>query len=98
MRRRELLLLLGGALTEERSLRAQQKAVPVIGYLSAGSPDPSAQSLTAFRQGLGETGYVEGQNVAIGRPPCVRGHAFLSPLGDNARANAPFRLTGAARQ
>jgi putative tryptophan/tyrosine transport system substrate-binding protein len=65
MRRRELLLLLGGALTEARSLRAQQKAVPVIGYLSAGSPDPSAQSLTAFRQGLGETGYVEGQNVAI---------------------------------
>jgi putative tryptophan/tyrosine transport system substrate-binding protein len=65
MNRRELMLLLGGAVTAAHGLRAQQKAMPVIGYLSAGSPDPSAQSLTAFRQGLGETGYVEGQNVAI---------------------------------
>jgi ABC-type uncharacterized transport system substrate-binding protein len=63
MRRRELMVLLAGGLTVARPLRAQQKAMPVIGYLSAGSPDPSAQSLTAFRQGLGETGYVEGQNV-----------------------------------
>src|SRR5438874_258705 len=65
MRRRELLLLLAGAMTAAPGVRAQQKAMPVIGYLSAGSPDPSAQSLTAFRQGLGETGYVEGQNVVI---------------------------------
>ena len=65
MNRRELMLLLGAAMTAAPALRAQQKAMPVIGYLSAGSPDPSAQSLTAFRQGLGETGYVEGQNVAI---------------------------------
>jgi putative ABC transport system substrate-binding protein len=65
MRRRELMLLLGGAMTMAPNLRAQQKAMPVIGYLNAGSPDPSAQSLTAFRQGLGEIGYVEGQNVVI---------------------------------
>jgi putative ABC transport system substrate-binding protein len=65
MKRRELMLLLAGAMTAARTLRAQQKATPVIGYLNARSPDPSAQSLTAFRQGLGETGYVEGQNVAI---------------------------------
>ena len=65
MKRRELMLLLAGAMTAARTLHAQQKATPVIGYLNAGSPDPSAQSLTAFRQGLGETGYVEGQNVAI---------------------------------
>jgi hypothetical protein len=42
-----------------------QKAMPVIGYLGAGSPGPSAPFVAAFRQGLGESGYVEGQNVAI---------------------------------
>ena len=62
MRRRELMLLLVGMMTATRALRAQQKAMPVIGYLSAGSPD---FRLAAFRQGLNETGYVEGQNVAI---------------------------------
>jgi hypothetical protein len=61
MNRRELLALLGAAMTAARGLHAQQKAMPVIGYLSAGSPGPSAPSLTAFRQGLSETGYVEGK-------------------------------------
>jgi ABC-type uncharacterized transport system substrate-binding protein len=65
MNRRELMLLLGGAMTAARALRAQQEAMPVIGYLSAGSPGPSAPNLVAFRQGLSETGYVEGQNLAI---------------------------------
>jgi putative tryptophan/tyrosine transport system substrate-binding protein len=65
MRRRELLLLLGGAMTAARAPRAQQKAMPVIGFLGVASPGPNAQSLAAFRQGLSETGYVEGQNVAI---------------------------------
>jgi len=65
MRRRELMLLLGGAMTAAYALRAQQKAMPVIGFLSASSPGPYARNVAAFRQGLSETGYVEGQNVAI---------------------------------
>ena len=65
MRRRELMLLLGGAMTAARALRAQQKAMPVIGFLGSASPGPTAPFVAAFRQGLSETGYVEGQNVAI---------------------------------
>src|SRR5713101_9099633 len=68
MRRRELMLLLGGAaISWPRALRAQQKAMPVIGYLTTGSPNPNSPNpnLAAFRKGLSETGYVEGQNVAI---------------------------------
>jgi putative tryptophan/tyrosine transport system substrate-binding protein len=65
MNRRRLMLLLGGAMTATRALRAQQKAMPVVGYLSSSSPGPYAPFVAAFRQGLSETGYVEGQNVAI---------------------------------
>src|SRR5947209_20600992 len=65
MRRRELMLLLVGAITAARALHAQQKAIPVIGYLITGSPGPNAPFAAAFREGLGETGYVEGQNLAI---------------------------------
>jgi ABC-type uncharacterized transport system substrate-binding protein len=64
MNRRELMLLLGGAMTAGRALRAQQKAMPVIGFLSSGPPGPFAPFVAAFRQGLSETGYVENQNVA----------------------------------
>jgi putative tryptophan/tyrosine transport system substrate-binding protein len=65
VRRRELMLLLGGALTAARALGAQQKAMPVIGFLGSGLPGPFAPFVAAFRLGLSETGYVEGQNVAI---------------------------------
>jgi len=65
MNRRELLLLLGGAMTAASALRAQQKAMPLIGWLSSGSPDPFAPIVVAFGQGLSETGWVEGQNVAF---------------------------------
>jgi putative ABC transport system substrate-binding protein len=65
MNRRELMLLLGGAvLCARQGLRAQQSAMPVIGFLGSASPGRSAPLLAAFHQGLGETGYVEGQNVA----------------------------------
>jgi len=56
VRRRELLFLLGGAMADPRALRAQQKARPVIGFLSGASPAPSAPYLAAFLQGLSETG------------------------------------------
>jgi putative ABC transport system substrate-binding protein len=65
MRRRDLLVLLGGAMTAARPSHAQQKAIPVIGYLDAGSAGMRASLVAALRQGLSETGYVEGQNVAI---------------------------------
>jgi putative ABC transport system substrate-binding protein len=65
MRRRELMLLLASAMTAAPALRAQQKAMPVIGFLGSTSPGASAPFMAGFRQGLSETGYVEGQNVAI---------------------------------
>jgi putative tryptophan/tyrosine transport system substrate-binding protein len=57
--------LLGVAMIAAPALRAQRKAVPVIGFLSATSPEPLAPFVAAFRHGLSETGYVEPQNVAI---------------------------------
>jgi putative ABC transport system substrate-binding protein len=65
MRRRDLVLLLGSAMTTARTLRAQQKAMPVIGYLGNISLSAGAAYLAGFRQGLSEAGYVEGQNLAI---------------------------------
>jgi putative tryptophan/tyrosine transport system substrate-binding protein len=65
IKRRELLLLLGGMMTGSRALRAQQKAMPVIGFLGFTSPGAYAPQLAAFHQGLYETGYVDRQNLAI---------------------------------
>ena len=65
MNRRELMILLLGNAMAARALRAQQKAMPVIGYLNGTSPAANAESLVAFRKGLSETGRVEGQNLAM---------------------------------
>jgi putative ABC transport system substrate-binding protein len=66
LRRREFIALLGGAgVAWPLAARGQQAGMPVVGYLEPGLPDAMAHRLAAFRKGLNETGYVEGQNVAI---------------------------------
>ena len=83
MRRRDFMILLAGAIGGGQSaVRAQQKGMPVIGILGATSPEIPlvAANLAGFRQGLGETGYVEGQNPA----------AADGPLRDKARVPALY--------
>ena len=65
MRRREFITLLGGAAAWPLAARAEQRAFPVIGLLSSRSLAVDAPLIAVIRQGLNETGFVEGQNVAL---------------------------------
>ena len=65
MRRRQFIVLIGGAAALPRAIRAQQPALPVVGFVRDGSADANARYAAAFRKGLNETGYVEGQNVTV---------------------------------
>ena len=65
MRRRDFIAGMGGAAAWPLAAQAQQAAPPVVGFISVGSADAGAGNVAAFRKGLGETGYVEGQNVTV---------------------------------
>ena len=65
MRRREFITLVGGAAAWSLAARAQQLALPAVGYLNPGSPESDTSRLTGLRRGLSQTGYVEGRNFVI---------------------------------
>jgi putative tryptophan/tyrosine transport system substrate-binding protein len=97
MKRREFIALLGGATVWPLAARAQQPAMPVVGLINSGFPETSAHRVAAFRQGLSELGYVEGQNVTI-EFRWAEGHYNRYPefVTDLIRRKASVIATGAS--
>ena len=82
MRHREFITLVGGAAAWPRAARAQQPTMPVIGFLDLRSPEALTDRLGGFRQGLRESGYVEGDNVTVVQSTTKATTVFCAAAGD----------------
>jgi putative tryptophan/tyrosine transport system substrate-binding protein len=100
VKRRELLALLGGGVTMAWTFvaRAQHRSMPVIGFLSPGLAVPGRSIVAAFHEGLGEAGYIEGQNVTIEYRGAEGSYNRLPVLAADLvnPNNSPGRLRGLA--